>query len=101
MYEQLEQRVLSVACYIVENKATVRAAAKAFGVCKSTIHCDLTKRLKYLNSDLYNSVRLILDQNKAQRHIRGGRATYLKYKMPVNWNYTVFAGVLHSYREYK
>ena len=65
--------------YIIENKTTVRAAAKQFGVSKSTVHMDVSERLKKLNPSLYNEVREILDINKAERHIRGGLATKQKF----------------------
>ena len=65
--------------WIVENKATVRAAARRFGVSKSTVHKDLTERLREADRLLYEKVRLILEQNKAERHIRGGDATRRKY----------------------
>ena len=66
--------------YIVENKATVRRAAKQFGVSKSTVHKDVSQRLKYLDSGLYRDVKNVLAVNKAQRHIRGGLATKKKYQ---------------------
>ncbi len=66
--------------YIVKNNATVRAAAKAFGVSKSTVHIDVTRRLSNVDPILYERVRTVLDENKAQRHIRGGLATKEKYK---------------------
>ena len=66
--------------YIIENKATVRAAAKAFGVSKSTVHKDLTERLPHVNPGLFRQVRVLLDLNKAERHIRGGLATKRKYR---------------------
>ena len=66
--------------WIVENKATVRAAARRFGVSKSTVHKDLTERLREADRLLYEKVRLILEQNKAERHIRGGDATRRKYR---------------------
>ena len=66
--------------WIVENKATVRAAARRFGVSKSTVHKDLTDRLREADRLLYEKVRLILEQNKAERHIRGGDATRRKYR---------------------
>ena len=66
--------------YIIENKTTVRAAAKRFGVSKSTVHKDLTERLVHVNPGLYRQVRALLDLNKAERHIRGGLATRRKYK---------------------
>ncbi len=66
--------------YIVQNNVTVRMAAKKFGVSKSTVHTDVTRRLKLVDIDLYNKVREILDENKSQRHIRGGLATKHKYE---------------------
>ena len=66
--------------YIIENRTTVRAAAKKFGVSKSTVHKDLTERLPHVNPGLYHEVRVLLDLNKAERHIRGGLATRRKYK---------------------
>ena len=71
----VEERAVELAEYIVENKTTVRAAAKQFGVSKSTVHMDVARRLRSLNPQLYSEVREILDINKAQRHIRGGLAT--------------------------
>ncbi len=65
--------------YIAEEGATVRAAAQKFGVSKSTVHKDVTGRLRRLNPTLYQSVRAILDRNKSERHIRGGMATKRKY----------------------
>jgi putative DeoR family transcriptional regulator (stage III sporulation protein D) len=76
----LEERACDLAVYIVENRATVRAAAKKFGVSKSTVHKDLTERLPHVNPGLYRQVRALLDLNKAERHIRGGLATRRKYK---------------------
>jgi putative DeoR family transcriptional regulator (stage III sporulation protein D) len=64
----------------VENKATVRRAAKQFGVSKSTVHKDVSQRLKNINNSLYCDVKTVLDLNKAQRHIRGGMATKRKYE---------------------
>lgn len=66
--------------YILENAATVRAAAKKFGISKSTVHKDVSERLKTSNPQLYKEVRQILDINKSERHIRGGLATRRKYK---------------------
>ena len=80
MRDYIEERVLSVAAYIVENDATVRAAAKNFNISKSTVHKDMTERLAQLNAALAKDVRQVLNKNKAERHIRGGQATYLKYK---------------------
>ena len=76
----LEERACDLAVYIIENQTTVRAAAKVFGVSKSTVHKDLTERLPHVNPGLYQQVRVLLDLNKAERHIRGGLATRRKYK---------------------
>ena len=80
MRESLEERACDLAVYIIENRTTVRAAAKKFGVSKSTVHKDLTERLPHVNPGLYAQVRVLLDLNKAERHIRGGLATRRKYK---------------------
>lgn len=80
MRESLEERACDLAVYIIENQTTVRAAAKKFGVSKSTVHKDLTERLPHVNPGLYRQVRALLDLNKAERHIRGGLATRRKYK---------------------
>ena len=80
VHSSLEERACDLAVYIIENRATVRAAAKQFGVSKSTVHKDLTERLPHVNPGLYRQVRVLLDQNKAERHIRGGLATQRKYK---------------------
>ncbi len=76
----VEERAVELGEYIVENKATVRSAAKEFGVSKSTVHMDVSQRLRRLNPQLYTEVREVLEVNKAQRHIRGGLATREKYK---------------------
>ena len=78
--ENLEQRAEELALYLIENRATVRAAAKKYGVSKSTVHKDLSERLPQVNRGLYLQVKEVLDENKAQRHIRGGLATRKKYK---------------------
>jgi len=78
--ELVEKRAEALAEYIIETKATVRAAAKRFDVSKSTVHTDVSLRLRDIDHDLYERVRLVLDENKAQRHIRGGNATKEKYK---------------------
>ncbi len=75
----VEQRAVELAEYIIENQTTVRAAAKKFGISKSTVHIDVSQRLKKVNPELYNSVRKVLDINKAERHIRGGMATKQKF----------------------
>ncbi|MCH5190880.1 MAG: sporulation transcriptional regulator SpoIIID [Oscillospiraceae bacterium] len=79
MKDLVEERAARLGEYIVENKATVRAAAKVFGISKSTVHMDVAQRLKNLNPGLYGQVRQVLEVNKAQRHIRGGLATKEKY----------------------
>ena len=79
MQNYIEERTIEVANYIIENKATVRATAKHFGVSKSTVHKDVAQRLEYLDAKLYQKVRVILDENKETRHIRGGNATKEKY----------------------
>ena len=76
----MEERAESLALYIIENRATVRAAAKQFRVSKSTVHKDISQRLPQFNRSLYLQAREILDINKAQRHIRGGIATRRKYR---------------------
>ena len=76
----IEQRACEIAAYLLESESTVRAAAKNFGVSKSTVHKDLTERLPGVNRALYHEVRALLDRNKAERHIRGGLATRRKYK---------------------
>lgn len=75
----VEERAVLLGEYIIENGATVRSAAKKFGVSKSTVHMDVSKRLKRINPALYGQVKKILEVNKAQRHIRGGLATKEKY----------------------
>ena len=80
MKENMEERCQRLAAYIIENKATVRAAAKKFGISKSTVHKDLSERLPQFNRTLYLQAKAVLEENKAQRHIRGGIATRIKYK---------------------
>ncbi len=80
MHTEIEERSCDLAAFILENKATVRAAAAKFGISKSTVHKDLTERLRRVDPGLYAQVRQLLDWNKAQRHIRGGLATRRKYK---------------------
>ena len=76
----IEERAINLAHYIIETKDTVRGAAKKFGVSKSTVHKDVSERLLHINHALAIEVREILDENKAERHIRGGLATKLKYE---------------------
>ena len=75
-----KERCVIFASYLVENKATVRAVASKFGISKSTVHKDITKTLKNINLQLYQEVQSVLEQNKKERHIRGGEATKNKYK---------------------
>jgi len=80
MKDTLNQRACKLAVYMIETGATVRAAARQFGISKSTVHKDLTQRLEQCNKPLYSQVRQILDLNKQERHIRGGMATRKKYR---------------------
>ncbi len=75
----IDERAIELAHYIIDSKDTVRGAAKKFGISKSTVHKDVSERLKKVNPSLARQVRIILDENKAERHIRGGMATKLKY----------------------
>ena len=76
----VEERAVELGNYILEHKATVRAAAKRYGISKSTVHKDVAQRLKSIDPALYRGVKQILDVNKAQRNIRGGMATRMKYQ---------------------
>ena len=80
MKEDLSARACQLAVYMIETGATVRSAAKQFGISKSTVHKTLTQRLRQCNYPLYQQVRKILDKNKQERHIRGGMATKRKYQ---------------------
>lgn len=80
MKGNMEERAAALALYLIENRTTVRAAAKKFGISNSTVHKDLSERLPVYNRTLYLQVKEILEENKAQRHIRGGLATRRKYK---------------------
>lgn len=80
MTDTIEKRACELAVYMIETGATVRAAARHFGISKSTVHKDLTQRLQHCNQLLYIQVRKILETNKQERHIRGGMATRRKYK---------------------
>ncbi|ACX51262.1 sporulation transcriptional regulator SpoIIID [Ammonifex degensii KC4] len=80
MQDYIQRRVLEICAYILETRATVRQAAKVFNVSKSTVHKDMTERLPSLNKTLARKIRAILDQNKAERHLRGGEATRRKYR---------------------
>ena len=74
-----EDRAVRFALYIIENGATVRDTAREFGISKSTVHKDVTDRLRLTNRRLYEEVKTVLEENKAERHIRGGMATKAKY----------------------
>lgn len=80
MRDYIEDRAIRVAEYIVEKGATVREAAKVFKISKSTVHKDVSERLLHIKPALAAQVRRVLNVNKAERHIRGGQATYRKYK---------------------
>ena len=80
MTDTIEQRACALAVYMIETGATVRAAAKHFGISKSTVHKDLSQRLPQCSKNLYEQVRRVLEVNKQERHIRGGLATRRKYK---------------------
>ena len=77
--DYISERVITLAEYIIENKSTVRATAKNFGISKSTVHKDISERLPMLNNALSSKAKKILDKNKAERHIRGGIATKNKF----------------------
>ena len=76
---QYDERAIELGRYIAETNSTVRATGKKFGVSKSTVHTDVTVRLRKINPALYNEVRRVLQKNKEERHIRGGIATKEKY----------------------
>lgn len=80
MKDYIEKRAMEIANYIINEGATVRQTARVFGVSKSTVHKDVTERLPKINPLIANQVKNILDANKAERHIRGGKATKMKYK---------------------
>ena len=81
MTDHMDERCIQFANFIIENHATLRATAKKFDYSKSTVHKDITERLRHTNPQLYNEVRKILDINKEERHIRGGMATKHKYEL--------------------
>ncbi|HZK57919.1 MAG TPA: sporulation transcriptional regulator SpoIIID [Clostridia bacterium] len=80
MKEYIEKRAVEIADYIIKKGATVRQAARVYGVSKSTVHKDVTERLPKINPLKASQVKVILDINKAERHIRGGKATKMKYE---------------------
>lgn len=79
-FYDIDKRAIRFACYIIENGTTVRDTAKYYGISKSTVHKDVTSRLRHIDIDLYDKVRQVLNKNKAERHIRGGLATKRKYE---------------------
>lgn len=83
MRDYIQKRVLDLSNFIADHNATVRQAAKHFGVSKSTVHKDVTERLPDLNNDLAEQVKHVLEVNKAERHIRGGEATRKKYQIRI------------------
>lgn len=80
MKDNVEERAVQLGEYIAKNNATVRLTAKKYNVSKSTVHKDVSERLKTINMSLYKQVRQVLDTNKQERHIRGGKATKEKYQ---------------------
>ncbi len=80
MRDHIRRRVLEITDHMIQTKATVRQTARLFNVSKSTVHKDVTERLPSINKQLATEVKVILDQNKAERHIRGGEATRRKYR---------------------
>ena len=79
MKTYIEERAIEIANFMIHSNATVRETAKKFGISKSTVHKDVSERLLKINPSLASEVRKVLDENKAERHIRGGMATKLKY----------------------
>jgi putative DeoR family transcriptional regulator (stage III sporulation protein D) len=79
LWNYIEERVIKCAEYIVETGCTVRACSAHFSISKSTVHKDVSERLRYINADLFEQVREVLDLNLSERHIRGGIATRAKY----------------------
>ena len=75
-----EERAITLGNYIIEHDATVRQAAKEFNISKSTVHKDVSERLKAISPQLYQQVKQVLEKNKSERHIRGGMATKSKYE---------------------
>ncbi len=88
MHTDIEERTVMVGNYIIDKKATVRAAAKHFGISKSTVHKDVTIRLRGINRALFDAVAEVLAENKSVRHLRGGQATKLKYAQKNSYKYT-------------
>ena len=84
MWDYIEERAKKCAEYIVQTGCTVRACSAYFNISKSTVHKDVSERLKYIDEDLYERTRLVLEQNLSERHIRGGIATREKYRNDTN-----------------
>ena len=80
MHSTIEERACDLAAYIIETRSTVRAAAGRFGLSKSSVHKDVTARLYFIDRDLWEQVRRVLEENKRERHLRGGEATREKYR---------------------
>lgn len=80
MTDYIQERACRLAVYMIEHHETVRGVAKKFGISKSTVHKDLSQRLRQVDSGLYEQVKAVLECNKAERHIRGGEATRRKYR---------------------
>ncbi len=79
-YDEQKERAVALGEYIIKSRSTVRSTAKKFGISKSTVHKDLTEKLPQINASLYENVKIILEINKQERHIRGGLATKHKYE---------------------
>lgn len=79
-HDHIDERAVEIGIYLVEKRATVRQAAKHFGVSKSTAHKDVAERLRHINPEIAAKVQRVLQINKAERHLRGGYATKMKYK---------------------
>lgn len=86
MTDTIDKRARALAEYVLETGATVRTAAERFGISKSTVHKDLTRRLEQVDRPLWLRVRAVLEQNKAERHLRGGEATRRKYRQMAGGN---------------
>lgn len=84
MWDYIEERAKKCAEYIVQTGCTVRACSAYFNISKSTVHKDVSERLQYIDEDLYERTRLVLEQNLSERHIRGGIATREKYRSDAN-----------------
>lgn len=76
-----KERCIRLAEYLIEHRSTVRATAKYFGISKSTVHKDLSEKLPHLSASLYREAKSVLQRNKAERHLRGGQATKMKYRL--------------------